>query len=416
MKNILIINQYASNPNTGSGGRSFYIAEALAIDNKVSLVCGSFNHLLRFKKHQISYTEKSNGNSFKIKSLRLFKYSGNKSFLRIVNWFIFSLKLFFLSKKNIGFRPSAIVYSSPALPGYIGAYFLSKKFSCELYIEIRDIWPLSVIELGGFSKNNLFIILLRQIERFSYKTANGIISNLKDFRKYADEHSIKIKKFHYSPNGISKNEIPTNKNQISYSSKNILNDLSEFISSGKLIIGYIGGLASANAMDLFIETAFHATEDDNLFFVVVGDGQLKKDLRNKCLKLKLENIKFYDGVPKNEVPIIMESLHILFLAHQFKKIYSYGISPMKLPEYIKSQKPIIHVTNSKSLLNELNCWEVVGKYDPLAVIDSIYKLKKLNKSEKKEIGKRASSSLIKRLNYNNISNSLLLFLDGKIVE
>ncbi len=145
MKNILIINQYASNPNTGFGGRSYYIADALAKDNKVTLVCGSFNHLLRSQMHQISYTETNNGSSFEIKSLKLFKYSGSRSLLRIVNWFVFSLKLFFLSKKDIGFQPSVIVYSSPALPGYIGAYFLSKKFSCDLYLEVRDIWPLSVI-------------------------------------------------------------------------------------------------------------------------------------------------------------------------------------------------------------------------------------------------------------------------------
>lgn len=413
MQNILIINQYASNPNTGFGGRSYYIAEALAKDNKVSLVCGSFNHLLRSQKHQVSHTETSNGNSFEIKSLKLFKYSDSRSLLRIANWFIFSLKLLFLSKKNIGFQPSVIVYSSPALPGYIGAYFLSKKFSCDLYIEVRDIWPLSVIELGGFSKNNPLIVLLRQIEILAYKTATGIISNLKDFQKYIDECSIKIKKFHYSPNGIFENPLPMNKNQISSSSKNILNDLSEHTNLGRLTIGYIGGLAPANAMDLFIETAFDAKEDDNLFFVVVGDGPSKKYLENRCLELKLVNIKFYDGVAKNEVPIIMEAMHILFLANQFKKIYSYGISPMKLPEYIKSQKPIIHVTNSNSLLNELNCWEVVRKYNPSAVIESIYNIQKLDNNEKKEIGKKASYSLVKNFSYNNISNSLLLFFRGE---
>ena len=192
-----------------------------------------------------------------------------------------------------------------------------------------------------------------------------------------------------------------------------MNDLSEHTNLGRLTIGYIGGLAPANAMDLFIETAFDAKEDDNLFFVVVGDGPSKKYLENRCLELKLVNIKFYDGVAKNEVPIIMEAMHILFLANQFKKIYSYGISPMKLPEYIKSQKPIIHVTNSNSLLNELNCWEVVRKYNPSAVIESIYNIQKLDNNEKKEIGKKASYSLVKNFSYNNISNSLLLFFRGE---
>ncbi len=259
-------------------------------------------------------------------------------------------------------------------------------------------------------------MILRQIEIFAYKTSKGIISNLKDFQKHIEECSIKIKKFHYSPNGILEDPLPINKNKISSSSKNILNDLSDYSNLGRLIIGYIGGLAPANAMDLFIETAFDAKEDNNLFFVVVGDGPIKKYLEKRCLELNLENIKFYDGVVKNEVPIIMEAMHILFLANQFKKIYSYGISPMKLPEYIKSKKPIIHVTNSNSLLNELNCWEVVRKYNPTAVIESIYRLQKLDNNEKKEIGKKACLSVVKKLNYKNISNSLLLFLEGNSIE
>ena len=214
MKNILIINQYASNPKTGFGGRSYYIAEALAKDNQVSLVYGSFNHLLRSKQHQMTYIQKSNESSFKIKSLKLFKYSSSRSLIRIINWFIFILKLCFLNKKNIGFKPTIIIYSSPALPGYLGAYFLSKKFSCDLYLEVRDIWPLSVIELGGFRNNNPLIILLRQIEKFAYKTSTGIISNLKNFEKYLDDCSIKINNFHYSPNGIFKNSARATKNKI----------------------------------------------------------------------------------------------------------------------------------------------------------------------------------------------------------
>ena len=78
-------------------------------------------------------------------------------------------------------------------------------------------------------------------------------------------------------------------------------------------------------------------EDENLVFVVVGDGPIKKDLQDQCLKLN-PNVMFYDGVDKNEVLLIMQAIHILFLANQFKG-YSYGVSPMKLPEYIQSKNP-----------------------------------------------------------------------------
>ena len=161
-----------------------------------------------------------------------------------------------------------------------------------------------------------------------------------------------------------------------------------------------------------VETAFHAKKDKNLIFVVVGNGQTKQDLIKKCMKLELDNVKFYSSVVKNEVPFILQSIDILFNAMHFKELYSYGTSPIKIPEYIQSKKPIINVTNSFSLLDELDCWETIRKYDPSEVIKSIYKLKNLKPDEKKAIGEKAKLLLEKKYNYNYLSNSLLMFIES----
>ena len=51
MKTVWIINQYASTPEVGMGGRSYYLAKSLAKKGfKVFLVASSANHLLREKK------------------------------------------------------------------------------------------------------------------------------------------------------------------------------------------------------------------------------------------------------------------------------------------------------------------------------------------------------------------------------
>lgn len=416
MKSILIINQYASNPDTGFGGRSYYLAQSLAKYSKVTLVYGSFNHLLKTSSHQKSFLNFNEGSPFYIKSLKTFIYSSSRSPLRIVNWFIFAFKLCLLNNKSIGFKPSEIIYSSPSLPAYLGAYILAKKFSCPLYFEVRDIWPMSVVELGSFSRNNLLVILLRQIEKFAYKSSDGIISNLANIKNHISKYTNKQIKFHYSPNGISKNKKINKDFKNSKTLNTIIKDLGKLNDSGKHIIGYVGGLAPANAMNLFIDSALLAKNDSKLFFVVVGDGPEKKNLELICKSLNLKNIKFYEGVAKNEVQIVLQTIDILFLANQFKKIYSYGISPMKLPEYLESKKPIIHVTNSISLLEEFKCWEVVKEYKPSAVIKSIYNLQKLKEFERIEMGDKAESLCRKSLDYNNLANSLLSFLGDKTNE
>lgn len=414
MTNILIINQYGSTPRTGFGGRTYHLAQSLAKSKQVAVVYGSYHHLLRINNHQVSGVDPNSGRPFLIKTVKLLKYSASRSILRIVNWFLFALKLCFLNENAIGFKPSCIIYSSPALPGYLGAFLLSRKFSCPLYLEIRDIWPLSIVELGNYSRSNFLIMFLHQIEKFAYKTADGIISNLFNVKNHVNKFTNKAIRFHYSPNGIVKKSASIGRScEDSISRDLMLNELRGLRCSGKTIIGYVGGLAAANAMDLLIDCAIVAGEDSDLRWVIVGDGPEKKRLKARCMRLSLQNVLFYPAVSKNEVPLVLEAMDVLFLANQFKELYSFGVSPMKLPEYLESKVPIVHVTNSRSLLEEIDCWETVREFKPSAVLLSIENLLNLSAKQKSEIGELAYQSVRDRLNYDCISDSFTSFIEGK---
>lgn len=412
MKNVLIINQYGSTPDSGFGGRTFYLAKSLARYMNVTLVCGSYHHQLRSGVHQKSHAYDGCVNQFLLHVLKIFKCANSRSPLRIVNWFIFSIQLCFLSKAAIGFKPSCIIYSSPALPGYFGAFVLARRFSCPLLFEVRDIWPLSVIELGSFNGRNLLVMLLSKIEKFAYQTADGVISNLYDLPRHICKIGCKPASFHFSPNGVDCNISEVKKDEkFPNEIDQLLYQLNSWRDAGKTIVGYVGGLAPANSLDLLIETAAIAQNDFDLVFIVIGNGPEKERLEAKCLDLGLANVQFYPAVPKRYVSLALSALDVLFLANHFKEIYSYGVSPMKLPEYLLSTKPIIHVTNSRSLLDDVGCWEVVREHDPKAVLKSLYKIKKMPVEEKLYAGFQSKTYVKSNLNYDSIGDSLLEFLN-----
>lgn len=412
MKNILIINQYGSTPDTAMGGRSFYIGKSLARYNNLTLVYGSYHHSLRSGTHQKTHINCDHDNPFSIQVLRVFKYSGSRSIFRIINWFIFSIKLCFLSKETIGFRPSCIIFSSPALPGYLGAYILARRLSCPLFFEVRDIWPLTLTELGGFSSRNWLVMLLAQIEKFAYETADGIISNLYDLPRHVVRTLGKPKSFHFSPNGVDSNNTQIEDgDETPKALYQMLHEVNSWKAAGKFVVGYVGGLGQANSMDLLIESASLASKDSELIFIIVGNGPEKKRLEVKCQELGLTNMYFYSGVSKCHVHLALDAMDILFLANHFKEVYSYGVSPTKLPEYLDSGKPIIHVTNARSLLDDVGCWEVVREHEPEAVLRSLYKLKKLPAGEKLRAGMAAKDYVKSNLNYDSVADSLMAFLD-----
>lgn len=82
--------------------------------------------------------------------LKVPSYTGSHSKQRIINWFIFAAKILNLNH----FCLDVVIYSSPSLVGYLGAEKVAKDMDVPLVFEVRDIWPLTLIELGNYSINH----------------------------------------------------------------------------------------------------------------------------------------------------------------------------------------------------------------------------------------------------------------------
>ena len=102
---------------------------------------------------------------------------------RIISWVQFEIGLLFLDKKEIK-KPDTIIISSLSIFSILTGIFYKNKYNAKLIIEIRDIWPLSIIEIKKYSKHNLFIILLSYIEKIGYKKANVIVGTMPNLKEH----------------------------------------------------------------------------------------------------------------------------------------------------------------------------------------------------------------------------------------
>ena len=408
-----MINQYASTPSSGFGGRSYYLAKSISKFQNMTLVCASYHHLLHKNSHQSRLIDTDSGHIFLFVPIKVFRYFSSKSLLRIINWFLFPIKLMLLSEREIGFKPSCIIFSSPALLGYLGAFLLSKRFSCPIYFEVRDIWPLSIVALGNYSQNNILVRVMQWVEDFAYATTSGVISNLANLPIHIAKRTNKHISFHFSPNGVSDISADEGRSpaRLTESGDLVITELKELTHQGKKIVGYCGGLATANSMDIFIDSALAAINMKRLVWVIIGDGPEKQRLKSRCLAEGATNVIFYPAVSKSEIKSVLSAIDVLFLANRFIELYLYGVSPIKLPEYLESKKPIIHVTNSKSLLEDVGCWEVLKTQDSGAVVESVNRLLDLDPKVKRENGVKAYQFVKSFLDYDNISKEMILYLD-----
>lgn len=399
-KTFWFVNQYSSTPETAMGGRHYYLAQELAKKgHKVYVIAGRYSHLLRNpKQFDEQYFIEEIIPNFSFVWINLPEYQEAHSKQRVLNWFKFSWLLRNMSN-IIPAKPDVILYSSPSLIGYLGAKYLANKFRVPFIFEVRDIWPLTLMELGGHSSKHPFIKFMQWVEDRAYKKADYVFSNLYNAVEHMQTRGLDSSKFHWIPNGVSLEEV---------SQKQPLNaeTLSQ-LPQNKFIIGYTGTIGVANAIDDLIEAAKILSSNPQLHFVLVGSGKEKENLIKKVQSLNLHNITFIDAIPKKQIQSMLERFDICYIGWQKNSLYRFGIAPNKLPEYLYAGKPIIHAFSGKGdIVQQAQAGITIEAEDPEAIVGAVQQLYNLTAEQRQQLGSNGKQFVLQHLEYAMIAEKL----------
>ena len=193
-KNIWIINQYAGSSNHGMTFRSYFLAKELIKRHRVTIFSASFSHVMSNPPSVSKTYTKENINGVEYNWLKVPVYKQSKSLSRLISMFIFLYRLFCLNVKKLD-NPDVIIVSSASPLPIWKAYFWAKRFNSKLIFEVRDIWPLSIMELGDFKKNNPFIVLLQITENFAYRVSDYVVSVLPNAFEHMKNHGLDLLRF-----------------------------------------------------------------------------------------------------------------------------------------------------------------------------------------------------------------------------
>lgn len=399
-KEIWIINEYAGSPYHSMTFRHYYLAQELIKEGyQVTIFTSSFSHY-KLKQHlEVKKTfTKENIDGVNFVWVKMPEYKAPKSAARIRNWFLFALKLFFIPFLKLN-KPECILVSSLPLHPILPGNFLANKYKSKLIFEVRDIWPLSAIELGGYSPRHPFIKHLQWLEDFAYKKADAVVTVLSNAYAHMETRGLKKEKFNYIPNGIFVDEL----NQIDELDENIINQ----IPKDKFIVGYAGTFGIANALDSFIESAKILKYNDSIAFVLVGNGDEKEKLIE--LSTDLKNVYFIDPVKKSQVQSLLKYFDICYIASKNQNIYKYGVSPNKLFDYMYSSKPILSAIYSGDInpISNINAGLDVESENPQSISEGVLKLYNMMHDEREKMGQNAKKYVLENHDYKYLAKQLI---------
>ncbi|MCL9971715.1 glycosyltransferase family 4 protein [Anoxybacillus kestanbolensis] len=341
--NIWIFNHYANGPNSVGVTRHYDLAKHLVKSgHEVTIFASSFNHWT--KKETIIYRDKEYFKTEYYDGIRFVwikttPYQKNDK-KRVKNMFSYFFNVRKAYKKISG-KPNVVIGSIMHPLAAVVALYIAKRYKADFLFEERDLWPQTLVDLGKVSPRNPIVLLLYAFEKYMYSKAKKIIVLFENAPNYVISRGIKPEKIVYLPNGV---DIDRYNNYVKLPLE-IEKQLKNLDNKFKVV--YAGAHSLANNLSRMIDLAYLLKNNTDIHFLLIGDGTEKKALIEKSNQLGLENITFFDPLPKEYIPSFLARCDLGFISLKDSSLYKWGFSLNKMYDYMAAGLPIVIDTSIK---------------------------------------------------------------------
>jgi len=377
--NLWIVNHYAVSPGVPGGTRHYSLArELLRRGHEVTLVASSVDYMRR----EAAYLQLGEQARLEVIGevpflwLRTPAYKGN-SLRRVGNMLAFAYRLRREAPRHLA-RPDVIVGSTPHLFAAWAAYRLARRYQVPFVLEVRDLWPQTLIDLGGFSRYHPFIVLLALLERMLYRRAQAVVTLLPGGVEYIAHKRGNAQGIYWVPNGVDLSLIP---------------EPVPPPPEPPFTVMYAGAHGLANNLDVALRAARLLQEQGagkQILFRFIGDGPEKPRLIEQAQAWDLRNVVFEDPVSKEDVYSLLQQAHAFLMILRDSPLYRWGISLNKMYDYMAMGRPILfcgETTYNPIKANQAGV--TLPPNDPVALAMAIRELTQTSAKERRAMGLRA---------------------------
>src|SRR5699024_6962115 len=145
---------------------------------------------------------------------------------------------------------------------------------------------------------------------------------------------------------------------------------------------YTGSLGLVNNIDNILDCAKLLSANDDIVFLIYGDGENRDKLENRILDENINNVVIKGYVENKFIPKILSNASVNILNYSNKYSWNRGNSSNKIFEYMASGKPIIStVKMGYSFINKYQIGIELNENTPEELAESILKIKNMDNSD-----------------------------------
>lgn len=267
------------------------------------------------------------------------------STLSIEPQFISGIKRYFSDVKF-----DLVIYSTPPITFCNAIEYVKNRDGAKTYLLLKDIFPQNAVDIGMMKKEGLKGIIyktFRKKEKKLYQISDYIGCMSQANVDYLIKHNPEI-----DPNivEICPNSVEVVDMSVDEETRKKIRSKYD-IPLEKRIFVYGGNLGKPQGIDFMIECLRSQEKNEEVFFLIVGDGTEFKKIEAYINNDNPSNVKLMKRLPKEDYDKMVAACDVglIFLDHRF----TIPNFPSRLLSYMQAKIPVLAVTDSNTDLGKV---------------------------------------------------------------
>lgn len=200
-------------------------------------------------------------------------------------------------------------------------------------LEIRDIWPESIVTVGAMKRSSIMRVL-EWLERRMYAAADHIVTVGDGYRDQLLVRDVPREKISVIPNGVDVSRFQPRSPNAELRR--------QWHGEEKFVCAYIGTVGMAHGLEVVLKAAeaLQAAGRNDVQFWIVGDGAERTALEQRAREKNLNSITFTGMIAKNQIDDVIASCDACLVHLRGTELFG-TVIPSKVFETMALNVPII---------------------------------------------------------------------------
>lgn len=279
-----------------------------------------------------------------------------------------------------------VLATSPQIFTAVAGLALARLRRVPFVLEVRDLWPESIVSVGALPATHPLIHALARLERTLYRNAAAIVSVTDSFVAHFLDHGVARERIAVIKNGADLDLFDPGTPPAPLRQRLA-------IPEHALLLLFCGTIGLAHDVGLLARAAAIAPPELALHVVIVGDGAGRDALATEIAALGVgDRVHLLPAVPRREVPALLAAADLSAIVLRDSPTFT-GVLPSKIFEAMAMQTPIVLGVRgeAQALVEAAHAGLAFTPGDPAALVATLHSFAMLGAPGRAAMGQQARS-------------------------